>query len=174
MHKTYTAIVHGKVALDEDVIDMPIGRHPKIREKHAVHRKTGRPYGVTAKDAVTRYKVVERFGAVGPTKMKFSLVELFPKTGRTHQLRVHMSSLGHPIVGDRMYGGGPLYVSQLDGRGDVAEGPLITRQALHAHIIEFRHPRTGEQMKLEAPLPNDFTGALEELRRRARQKAGNG
>ena len=165
IHKTYTAIVHGLVRLDEDVIDEPIGKHPKIREKYAVHRQTGRPYGVTSKEAVTRYKVLERIPRVGPTAAAFSLVELYPQTGRTHQLRVHMSYIGHPIVGDRMYGGGPIYRSQLAGRSDVAEGPLITRQALHAHTIEFRHPRGGEPMKLQAPWPEDFASTLEELRK---------
>ncbi|HOF19521.1 MAG TPA: RluA family pseudouridine synthase [Phycisphaerae bacterium] len=167
IHKTYTAIVHGLLQLDEDVIDMPIGKHPKIREKYAVHRKTGEPYPATTKEAITGYRVLERLGPVGRSNAKFTLVELYPKTGRTHQLRVHMSALGHPIVGDRMYGGGPLYRSQLEGRADVAEGPLITRQALHAHTIEFHHPRTGERMKLEAPWPADFTETLSELRRRS-------
>jgi len=164
IHKTYTAIVHGRVQLDEDVIDMPIGRHPKIRDKHAVHRKTGRPYPSTTKEATTRYKVLERIGPVGETQATFTLIELYPKTGRTHQLRVHMSFIGHPIVGDKMYGGGPLYRSQLTGHPDCAEGPIITRQALHAHTIEFTHPRSGKAMKLEAPLPEDFTEALSVLK----------
>jgi len=164
VHKTYAAIVHGLVALDADVIDMPIGKHPRIRDKHAVHRGTGRPYPATTKEAVTSYKVLKRMSC-GPARASFTLVELYPRTGRTHQLRVHLSAIGHPIVGDRMYGGGPLYRSQLEGRPDLAEGPLITRQALHAHTIEFQHPRTDEQMKLEAPWPDDFTGALEELQR---------
>lgn len=163
VHKTYTAIVHGTLDRDEDVIDMPIGKHPKIREKYAVHRLTGLPYACTTKDAVTRYKVLQRIGPVGQSKARFTLVELYPQTGRTHQLRVHMSFLGHPIVGDRMYGGGPLYRSQLEGHADRAEGPLITRQALHAHTIEFRHPRTNAEMKLEAPWPKDFTDTLELL-----------
>jgi len=77
-----------------------------------------------------------------------------------------MSYIGHPIVGDRMYGGGPLYLSQLAGQGDRAEGPLITRQALHAHTIEFRHPRTGEMMSLRAPWPSDFQQTLDELKQR--------
>jgi len=168
IHKTYTAIVHGLVRLDEDVIDAPIGKHPKIREKYAVNRDTGRPYGVTGKEAITRYKVLQRITGVGPTAAAFSLVELYPQTGRTHQLRVHMSYIGHPIVGDRMYGGGPIYRSQLQGRPDVAEGPLITRQALHAHTIEFHHPRTGAPMKLEAPWPEDFTATLKELQELSR------
>jgi 23S rRNA pseudouridine1911/1915/1917 synthase len=74
-----------------------------------------------------------------------------------------MSFLGHPIVGDRMYGGGPLYMSQLEGRHDEADGPLITRQALHAHTIEFNHPRTNERMSLTAPWPKDFTDTLKVL-----------
>ena len=167
VRKTYSAIVHRIVEHDEDVIDMPIGRHPKIREKHAVHRGTGRAYPVTTKPAVTRYKVLERLRNVGDSSACFTLVEMYPKTGRTHQLRVHMSYIGHPIVGDRMYGGGPIYRSQLAGHADRAEGPLITRQALHAHTIEFRHPRSGEPMKLQAPWPDDFTETLEELKRLA-------
>ena len=163
IEKTYTAIVHGLVALDEDVIDEPIGRHPLIREKYAVHRRTGRPYPVTTKQAVTRYKVLRRLRNVGRSRACFSLVELHPETGRTHQLRVHMSHLGHPIVGDRMYGGGPIYRSQLEGHPDRAEGPLITRQALHAHTIAFFHPRTGRRTELQAPWPADFTDTLNEL-----------
>jgi len=163
VHKTYTAIVHGRVGPDEDVIDVPIGKHPKIREKYAVDRRTGEPYPVTTKEAVTRYKVLERIGPVGGGRACFSLVELYPQTGRTHQLRVHMSYIGHPIVGDKMYGGGPLYRSQLLGHAEEAVGPLITRQALHAHTIRFRHPRTGKEMELTAPWPADFTGTWNEL-----------
>jgi len=164
IHKTYTAIVHGLLELDEDMIDAPIGKHPKIREKYAVHRLTGRAFPMTVKEAVTRYKVLERIENAGVGRASFTLVELYPQTGRTHQLRVHMSFIGHPMIGDKMYGGGPLYRSQLQGRPDVAEGPLITRQALHAHTIEFHHPRNGAVMKLEAPWPTDFTQTLEELR----------
>ena len=165
IQKTYTAIVHGLLPRDEDVIDQPIGKHPRFREKYAVHRGTGRPYTSTTKKAFTRYKVLCRLEGVGQSRMSFTQVELYPKTGRTHQLRVHMSFLGHPIVGDRMYGGGPIYASQFEGRPDVAEGPLITRQALHAHTIEFQHPRTGEPMSLTAPWPKDFTETLEYLQR---------
>ncbi|HUU58710.1 MAG TPA: RluA family pseudouridine synthase [Phycisphaerae bacterium] len=165
VHKTYTAIVHGRMQLDQDVIDMPIGKHPRFREKYAVHRRTGRPYPAASKDAVTRYKVIERFARVGRSNMAFTLVELYPVTGRTHQLRVHLSAVHHPIVGDRMYGGGPLYRSQLEGNPDQAVDPLITRQALHAHTIEFQHPRSGKPMALEAPLPKDFTDTLNELKR---------
>ena len=163
IHKTYTAIVHGLVSLDEDIIDVPIGKHPRIREKYAVPRLTGRAYPSTTKQAVTRYKVLRRMKNVGKSKASFTLVELYPQTGRTHQLRVHMSYCGWPIVGDKMYGGGPIYRSQLMGEPYKAVDPLITRQALHAHTIEFHHPRTNKAMKLEAPWPQDFTQTLEEL-----------
>ncbi len=168
VHKTYTAIVHGLMPLDEDIIDMPIGRHPKMREKYAVHRQTGQPYPSASKTAVTRYKVLERLENAGASRASFTLVELYPETGRTHQLRVHLSAIEHPIVGDRMYGGGPVYRSQLEGHPDRADGPLITRQALHAHTIEFNHPRTQALMSLSAPWPEDFTQTLEELRRLTR------
>ncbi|MDY7011596.1 MAG: RluA family pseudouridine synthase [Planctomycetota bacterium] len=164
INKTYNAIVHGAVGPDEDIIDAPIGKHPKIRERYAVHRRTGRPYPATTKQAVTRYRVLLRLTDVGRSRASFSLLEMYPQTGRTHQLRVHAGSIGHPIVGDRMYGGGPVYRSQLDGHADRAVGPLITRQALHARSIEFSHPRTGKAMKLEAPLPDDFVETLSVLK----------
>jgi 23S rRNA pseudouridine1911/1915/1917 synthase len=166
IQKTYTAIVHGLIELDEDIIDAPLGRHHKIREKYQVHLDTGKPIPTTTKNAITRYRVLERIRNVGPNNASFTLVEMYPKTGRTHQLRVHMSYLGHPIIGDTMYGGGPLYISTLEGRGDVAEGPLMVRQALHAHTIEFNHPRSDERMSLEAPWPDDFQATLAELRAR--------
>lgn len=163
IHKTYTAIVHGLLNLDEDVIDAPIGKHHKIREKYAVNRLTGKPYPTATKSAVTRYKVMRRLKNVGAHGASFTFVELYPKTGRTHQLRVHMSYLGHPIVGDKMYGGGPLYRSQLTGQAHQAVGPIITRQALHAHTIEFYHPRTEKLMTLNAPQPADFIETMKEL-----------
>jgi 23S rRNA pseudouridine1911/1915/1917 synthase len=166
VQKTYTAIVHGVMELDEDIIDAPLGRHHKIREKYAVHHGTGKPIAATTKNAITRYRVLERIRNIGPNKASFTLVEMYPKTGRTHQLRVHMSYLKHPIIGDTMYGGGPLYISTLEGRCDVAEGPLMVRQALHAHTIEFSHPRSGERKAIEAPWPEDFQTTLAELRAR--------
>jgi len=163
VRKTYQGIVHGQMDLDEDVIDAPIGSHPKVRERYAVHRGTGRPIPGVVKPAVTRYRVLARLRGAGTVAAGFTCVEMHPKTGRTHQLRVHMSTIGHPIVGDRTYGGGPLYRSQLEGRADVAEGPILTRQALHARAIEFQHPRTLKDMRLSAPLPEDFRGALRSL-----------
>ncbi len=89
--KTYVAIVQGQMELDGDTIDMPLGRHPKVREKYSVQIETGKP-------AVTGYEVLEQFNG-------YAFVRLMPKTGRTHQLRVHMSAIRHPIVADDMYGG---------------------------------------------------------------------
>ena len=167
IEKTYSAILHGLVKLDEDIIDAAIGKHPKFREKYAVHRDTGRPPPPTTKSAITRYKVLRRMARVGRGGMSFTLIEFYPKTGRTHQLRVHASCMGHPIVGDKAYGGGPLYASQLDGRADVAVGPLIVRQALHAHTIAFWHPRTNKRMELVAPWPEDFIETLAAIDRYA-------
>ncbi len=163
VHKTYLALVHGIVELDEDVIDAPIGSHPRLRERYAVHRGTGREFPGVVKQAVTRYHVLQRLTETGKIAAGFSLLRLHPKTGRTHQLRVHMSAIGHPVVGDRVYGGGPLYASQLEGRPDVAEGPILTRQGLHAWSIEFAHPRTGKEMRLSAPPADDLLEAVRAL-----------
>jgi len=163
VHKTYLALVHGIVELDEDVIDAPIGAHPRIRERYAVHRATGREFPGVSKPAVTRYHVLQRLTETGAIAAGFSLVRLHPRTGRTHQIRVHMSAIGHPIVGDPAYGGGPLYASQLEGRPEVAAGPILTRQGLHAWAIEFHHPRTRQPMRLTAPPPEDLLGAIRAL-----------
>lgn len=162
--KVYNAIVHGLVEHDEDVIDMPIGRHRKVKQMRAIHRG-GQPYPPSVKDAVTQYKVLERIGPVAGSNAAFTLLALRLLTGRTHQLRVHMKFVGHSMVGDRLYGGGPIYRSQLEGDTDHATGLLIGRQALHARSIEFRHPRTNSLITLEAPWPKDFSDVLEELKR---------
>ena len=163
VRKTYQAIVHGQLELDEDVIDAPIGEHPKLRERYAVHRDTGRPIKGVIKQALTRYRVLARLTDCGAIANGFTLVEMYPKTGRTHQLRVHMSYIGHPVVGDRVYGGGPIYQSQIEGNPDIARGPIITRQALHARCIEIEHPRTQKILRVEAPLAADFVAALKAL-----------
>ena len=161
IRKVYNAIVRGRVDHDEDIIEAPIGRDPRVRERRAIYR--GRPpYPPTVKDAITRYKVVERIGPVGHAGGRFTLLELRLMTGRTHQLRVHLSHIGHPIVGDMIYGGGPLYRSSLVGDGQAGE-PIISRQALHARSIEFRHPRSNDVITLEAPWPADFRETLEQL-----------
>jgi 23S rRNA pseudouridine1911/1915/1917 synthase len=140
--KTYLAVVEGEIQLDGDMIDAPIGAHPTVREKFAVLARAGKID--IAKSAVTCYEVAERFRG-------YTLVKLMPRTGRTHQLRVHMSYIRHPIVGDKLYGGRPVSELSLTGRGSAE--PIFEHQALHAWKIEFRHPITEKRMELEAPFP---------------------
>ena len=149
--KSYLAIVHGIPELTADRISAPLGVHPKIREKYAVRPETG-------KESVTFYEVLESFRG-------FSLLKLNPKTGRTHQIRVHLSYIKHPIVGDDMYGGKIVYPWQLADAEPAAQDPVINRCALHAHSLEFKHPATDEMMKFEAPLPVDMQNLLSMLRK---------
>ncbi len=148
--KTYLAIVHGTPELDADRIHAPLGVHPRIREKYAIRPEIG-------KEAITFYEVLEVFRG-------FSLLKLTPKTGRTHQIRVHLSYIKHPIVGDDMYGGKLVYEWQLADTEPAPQAPTISRCALHAHTLEFKHPTTGEMMKFKAPLPEDMQNLLDMLR----------
>lgn len=136
--RRYRAIVRGNLKEDTGTIEGPIGRHPTDRKKMAINYKNG-------KDAVTHYMVLERFG-------QYTYVECRLETGRTHQIRVHMSSIGHPLLGDTVYGSGkdPFHL----------EG-----QTLHAMILGFIHPITGEYMEFSAPLPEYFLKLLEKLRK---------
>ena len=153
IRKTYIAVVEGCPSLDGDVVDAPIGAHPLVKDRSMVPGMRHRPE--LLKEAVTRFEVVERF-------RRHTLVRLYPKTGRTHQIRVHMSYIGHPLVGDTYYGGHYLSERDLCGTGD--ETPLFEYQALHARRIEFRHPIREKDMKLEAPLPARFNRLVELLR----------
>jgi len=148
--KTYIAIVHGTPELTADRINAPLGIHPKARERYAIRPETG-------KEAITFYKVLESFRG-------FSLLELTPKTGRTHQIRVHLSYIKHPIVADDMYGGKLIYPWQLANEEPAVQEPAIDRVALHAHALEFKHPTTKKQVKFEAPLPQDMQNLLDMLR----------
>jgi len=165
IQKTYMAIAHGVPELLSDVIDLPIGKDRYIREKQAVRKveNGGRP-------AVTIYEVQELFQTPDSARFdngehpadrknpappqRFSLVKLTPKTGRTHQLRVHMATRGHPLLGDTMYGGRVLE----------NDGWRFERQALHAYEITFVHPGTLNPITLKAPLPPDFSRILGILR----------
>jgi len=149
--KTYLAIVHGTPELTADRISAPLGTHPRTREKYAVRPESG-------KEAITFYEVVESFRG-------FSLLKLTPKTGRTHQIRVHLSYIKHPIVADDMYGGRLVYPWQLKDTEAGVEEPIINRCALHASTLEFKHPTTSEMMKFEAPLPEDMQRLLDVLRK---------
>ncbi len=151
VEKSYLAIVHGTPELTADRIDAPLGVHPKIREKYAIRPETG-------KEAVTFYEVIEAFRG-------FSLVHCKPRTGRTHQIRVHLSHLKHPIVADDMYGGKLVYPWQLADAEPAVEEPVISRCALHAWTLEFTHPTTEQRVRFEAPLPADMQTALDLLRR---------
>jgi 23S rRNA pseudouridine1911/1915/1917 synthase len=149
--KSYLAIVHGVPELTADRINAPLGVHPKIRVKYAIRPESG-------KEAITFYEVVESFRG-------FSLLKMTPKTGRTHQIRVHLSSIKHPIVGDDMYGGKLVYPWQLTDSEPTVQEPIINRVALHAWTLEFNHPTTKRMVKFEAPLPEDMQNLLEMLRK---------
>ncbi|MFO0829982.1 MAG: RluA family pseudouridine synthase [Phycisphaerales bacterium] len=151
--KRYLALVHGVPSPDVELVDLPLGKHPTVREKYAVrHDETGKP-------SQTIWRVRETYRApYGP----FSLVELELKTGRTHQIRVHLSHLKLPIAGDDMYGGKHLTERDLGGESN---SPLLTRQALHATTLAFRHPTTEAPMRFAAALPADLRRAIELLRR---------
>lgn len=140
IRKVYLAVVEGSPQLDADTIDAPIGVHPVVREKFAVMIRENKID--VGKSAMTRYEVAERFRG-------YTLMKLFPKTGRTHQLRVHMSYLGHPVVGDTLYGGSVVSEHSLTGEG--SDEPIFPHQALHAWKISFRHPIEQDIREIEAP-----------------------
>jgi 23S rRNA pseudouridine1911/1915/1917 synthase len=157
--KLYLAVVRGDVAGTEGIIDAAVGRHPVHRQKMSTHTRVGR-------DAVTEFRVLERFGL-------YTVVELRPRTGRTHQIRVHMAALGHPLVGDPTYGrSGP----QLKRSPVAPQLAWFRRQALHAWVLGFTHPASGEWFECRAPLPTDLERLLAILRQAqgdaAQAKAG--
>ena len=136
--RKYHAIVHGNLKEDTGTVNAPIGRHPTDRKKMSTKAPNGR-------HAVTHYRVLERFG-------NFTYIECQLETGRTHQIRVHMSSIGHPILGDEIYG--------------PAKCPYkLQGQTLHAKILGITHPSTGEYIEFDAPLPDYFEDLLNKLRK---------
>lgn len=153
VEKEYYAIVTPIPDLDRDVIDKPIGDHPYQREKKAI-----RENHTSSKHAVSMYEVLERVNG-------FALVAVKPKTGRTHQIRVHMAHIGCPVVCDRLYSGrARLTIDDLNRDGD--ETVLIERQALHARRIAFAHPVSGDRIQLECKMPADMSALLEAVRNR--------
>lgn len=152
IEKEYFAITAGCPPHDRDIIDCPIGFHPHVREKMAIRHNDA-----DSRPAQTFYEVQERFDG-------FAALELRPKTGRTHQIRVHLSHIGCPVLCDRQYGGRARIT-----RGEIRRQPdddlvLLDRQALHARRLRFLHPATGQPIEVEAPLPADMTAVLDELR----------
>lgn len=135
--RRYRAICHGVIAEQEGTVDRPIGRHPTDRKKMAVNAGNG-------KHAVTHYRVLQRF-------REYTYIECELETGRTHQIRVHMASIGHPLLGDEVYATGRKCPFSLQG------------QTLHAMTIGFLHPSTGKYLEIEAPLPEYFTHLLDIL-----------
>jgi 23S rRNA pseudouridine1911/1915/1917 synthase len=153
VEKEYRAIVVGNPDRDRDFISAAIGPHPHQREKMAI-----RPDLPQAKEAITFYEVVERF-------RKFALLRILPKTGRTHQVRVHLAHSGYPVLCDRLYGGR----AQIS-RHEISAAPeqtevLLDRQALHSLRLGCRHPASGQPLTFEAPLAEDIATTLELLRR---------
>lgn len=157
IHKEYLAIVSGVPQRDSDYIERPIGFHPTNREKMAIRLPED-----GGKEAITFYEVLERFRG-------YALVRCKPATGRTHQIRVHLAHIGHPIIADKAYSGRDrLTLGDLLGgeTEDTDSGRvLIDRQALHAHTLRLDHPLTGQHLILTSPLPEDMTRSLEALRR---------
>jgi 23S rRNA pseudouridine1911/1915/1917 synthase len=154
--KEYLAIVEGTPEFDGDLIDLPLGRSRTDASRIVVDREGGKP-------AQTRYEVLERFDG-------FAFVRCHPKTGRTHQIRVHLRSIGHPIVCDAVYGKRSSLMGSDVGvcaRGSGEDRVLLDRQALHAHKLSFFHPLEGMQVSYIAPLHADMEGLLEVLRRNA-------
>ena len=146
--RKYLALVVGE-PISGGKIDEPLGRHPRFRTKQAVVKK--------GKNALTFYKIVEKYRG-------YSLLEASLSTGRTHQIRVHFSYLGYPIVGDNTYGGKrkfPAGISEMT-REKISQFP---RQALHASKLQFRHPQTGNKVSLHAPLPRDMSDLISFLKR---------
>ncbi len=151
--KTYLALVYGNPRTDEGRIEAAVGRHPTDRKKMSTASRRGRP-------AVTLWRVRERFGVA-------ALLEIDIETGRTHQIRVHLTGLGHPVVGDRVYGGA--------GRSRSVEDALLRarmkdldRQALHACRLSFTHPLTGEALRFSSALPEDIASLCSFLREKVK------
>jgi 23S rRNA pseudouridine1911/1915/1917 synthase len=150
--KEYLAITAGVPDRDRDLIDLPIGVHPYQREKMTI-----RAGHETSREAQTFYEVLERFRG-------FAVVKLLPKTGRTHQIRVHLAHIGYPVLCDRLYGG-RAEIKRGELAGDLRDQTaVLARQALHARRIQLKHPTTKELMEFIAPIPDDMQHTIDVLR----------
>jgi 23S rRNA pseudouridine1911/1915/1917 synthase len=154
--KAYLALVTGQDIRGEGVIRLPIGPHPDRPGTMAIRRRQG-------KSALTRYAVLERFRG-------YALLRVRPQTGRSHQIRVHLRAIGHPLAIDPLYGAGDaLLLSTFKrayrAKAGTEERPLMTRLTLHALTLEVQHPTHGQRMQWEAPIPKDFSAVVRNLRR---------
>jgi len=150
--KEYFALVVGEPDRDRDWISYPIGPHPYQREKMAI-----RPNHPDSREATTFYEVAERFDG-------FAALKVFPKTGRTHQIRVHLAHIRHPVLCDRLYGGrAQITRGEIERRREDSE-IVLNRQALHARRLKIRHPVSGQPLEFTAPIPEDIQGVLDLLR----------
>ncbi len=151
-HRIYRAVCVGNLREDEGTIDLPIGRHPTDRKRMAVIRDPDRE----ARNAVTHYRVLARFSGKREWGNAFTYIECRLETGRTHQIRVHMAAMGHPLLGDEVYGGANTPFG-------ARHKSLIYGQILHAYELHLTHPTTGERMHFSAPQPPEMTKLLEIL-----------
>jgi len=154
--KTYQALVYGDPKAEGGRVEAPVGRHPTDRKRMSARSGRG-------KEAATVWRVRERFGVA-------ALLEVDIQTGRTHQIRVHLTEIGHPVVGDGVYGG----AGRIRTVGDPAARAAmraLERQALHAWRLSFTHPETGEMLQFTSPLPEDMAGLCSFLRERAKERA---
>lgn len=158
--KEYFAVVAGAIDLDRDVISQPIGIHPYQREKMAIRHDHP-----TSREATTFFEVVERFHG-------FTTLRVLPKTGRTHQIRLHLAHIGCPVLCDRLYGGRAeitrhelLRHTRGHDVAAIADEVVLGRQALHARRLKITHPNTGQPLEVEAPIPADLLHLLDELRK---------
>ncbi|MEE3372803.1 MAG: RluA family pseudouridine synthase [Planctomycetota bacterium] len=149
--KEYLAVLAAAPDRDRDLIEQPIGIHPRQREKMAVRKEHS-----SSRHAVSFYEVIARPG-------NYAVVRVLPKTGRTHQIRVHLAHAGCPVLCDALYGGrSEITGGELTGQGDDAR-VLLDRQALHAHKLTFEHPHSGELLSITAPIPADIQTVLDSL-----------
>lgn len=160
IEKVYYAIVSGEIAADEQMIEMPIDQHPSHDHRMMIS-KNGKP-------ALTGLRVVERFRG-------FTFVEARPKTGRQHQIRVHLQAIGHPLIVDPIYGSQDAFFlsaikSRMHFKKDEEVRPLLNRLSLHAASLRLRHPRTGEECVVAVDAPKDFQAVVKALRKYAALK----
>jgi 23S rRNA pseudouridine1911/1915/1917 synthase len=160
LERAYVAMIWGRPRQLRGTIDAPLGRSGSDRTKRAVKREESDD----AREAVTHYEVVERFQEQPDATALASLVQCRLETGRTHQIRVHMAHIGHPLIGDPEYGAA--FKTKANRLPDAARRVVerFRRQALHAFLLAFEHPRTGEVMSFEAPVPDDFQRLLDAMR----------